>query len=183
LADGTRGADALAMRIPILLVLCVRVAHADPTYELATNPLAIVDEEYSVSMAAAVASHVVVRGELQLAAANVPLADVSAAAGLSVRLFLDHAFQGPFIEPGVITRTTTTSGNCLENSTIVDGMCGYTPRTLGPEIYVGWQWTFGSHFTGAASFGVEKVWFADNGLSAAAIPHVFAGALRVGYAW
>ncbi len=161
------------MRIPWILLLGVGVAHADPRYELATNPLAVVDEDFSVSLAGVVGPHVVVRGELQLATAGLPLDQASAGVAVSARLFLDRAFSGPFVEPGLVARTSSTS--CFES--MVAGACDYL---VGPEISAGWQWLFGSHYTAAASIGVEK-FLAGEG--AAEIPLVYTGALRVGYAW
>lgn len=74
---------------------------------------------------------------------------------VSMPIYLRRTFSGPFLEPGVIVRSTTsnydTSYDCTD--------CGSSDNTdswAGPELLFGWQWTFDSGLNVAYAAGVAK---------------------------
>jgi hypothetical protein len=82
----------------------------------------------------------------------------------SAPIYFRRTFSGPFLEPGVIARSTlrrvyydlapcdtsTGTGGCYDNSG--------QPRDnwAGIEMLFGWQWTFDSGLNVAMAFGVVK---------------------------
>jgi hypothetical protein len=93
------------MRIVLLLsALRASTASAEPPrrIEIAIDPLALMRDTYTVDAAYAINDHVALTGE----GLYVHPADNSPAWGMNrlqagVQLFLDRAFQGPFVEAGL----------------------------------------------------------------------------------
>ena len=65
----------------------------------------------------------------------------------SVPIYLRRTFSGPFLEPGIVIRESTTSyDNYCYDASGADYSCadGDTHRWAGPEMLFGWQSTFDS---------------------------------------
>ena len=64
----------------------------------------------------------------------------------SAPIYLRRTFSGPFMEPGIIYRSSQS------------GSSGYmdTHTWAGPELLLGWQWNFDSGLNIAAAFGPAK---------------------------
>jgi len=77
----------------------------------------------------------------------------------SLPIYLRRTFSGPFLEPGLVIRESTTSYDdyCYDASG-ADYSCagGSTHRWAGPEMLFGWQSTFDSGLTVQWAFGVAK---------------------------
>jgi hypothetical protein len=65
----------------------------------------------------------------------------------SAPIYLRRTFDGPFLEPGIIYRSTTSG----------DGSSYMSSRTwAGPELLFGWHWNFDSGLNISWAFGVAK---------------------------
>lgn len=169
------------MRTLILLALASSTAYAEPPrrIELATDPLALVNGTYTVDAAYAIHDHVALTGE----ALYVDPGDSSPAWRQSrvqagVRLFLDRAFQGPFVEAGLRRTHATGDGYAVDqNGTAIPFHADY--RMFGPTVSVGWQWTFHDTWSLSYAVGTSKAWsITGNVLGAAATTEQN---LRVGF--
>jgi hypothetical protein len=148
------------MRTLLLVALASSTAYADPPRRimLATDPLALVNGTYTADAAYAIHDHVALTGEALYAdPGDVVPAWRQSRVQAGVRLFLDRAFQGPFVEAGL--RRTHVSGD----GTAVDQNGAPIPfhaeyRTFGPTVSVGWQWTFHDTWSIAYAIGTSKAW-------------------------
>jgi hypothetical protein len=71
----------------------------------------------------------------------------------SLPIFFRRTFSGPYLEPGLITRSSSYSdpyacSGCASDST--------SHSWFGPELLFGWQWTFDSGLNIAMAAGVAK---------------------------
>lgn len=87
--------------------------------------------------------------------------------GVGLPIYLRRTYQGPFLEPGVIVRS-------FENEFDDD-----VDTTLGPQVLVGWHWTWDSGFNLALAAGAGRNISGDKELGDG---EIFAnGYLRFGY--
>ncbi len=99
----------------------------------------------------------------------------------SVPIYFRRTFSGPFLEPGLIYRTSTT---IYDSSAAGCASCSSSSTTkawAGPELLLGWQWTFDSGLNLQWAFGVAKH-VTDNQMSSSSSPDAN-GYFRVGYAF
>lgn len=98
----------------------------------------------------------------------------------SAPIYFRRTFSGPFLEPGVITRSSLERVyyDCAVNSG-----CGGQPRDTwaGIEMLFGWQWTFDSGLNVAMAFGVAK--HLEGNRSGSSDDADANGYFRVGYAF
>jgi hypothetical protein len=154
----------IALSVLTILVLACGPALADDaavtgTTEVAIDPVSWASHLYNASASLAVSPHIVMRvdGGLHTSDEDAPQ---YWHAGSSTRLYLDQAFHGPFVEPGFDYRS-------------------YGALTFA-QVLLGWQWTYASHYTMAASAGMQRLAAGSDvfGASPEAIMQV-----RVGYLW
>jgi hypothetical protein len=150
-----------SMRIVLLIsALLASTASAEPArrIEIAIDPLALMRDTYTVDAAYAINDHVAITG----GGMYVHPADNSPDWGMNrlqagVQLFLDRAFQGPFVEAGLRRTVTHGVGYTLdENGVGTPWNADYT--TFGPQVSVGWQWTFHDTWTASYALGASKAW-------------------------
>jgi hypothetical protein len=101
----------------------------------------------------------------------------------SVPIYLKRTFSGPYLEPGLILRESTTNyGDVCYSG--YDSSCGGgdTHRWAGPEMLFGWQATFDSGLTVQMAAGVAKH-MASNVDESDSQTTDFNGYFRVGYAF
>ncbi len=65
----------------------------------------------------------------------------------------DHAFTGPYVEPGVVARNEPIAGICDASVTTCIAGRG---TAVAIESFVGYQLTYASHYTIAAAIGISK---------------------------
>ena len=110
---------------------------------ISSNPIGWMMGFYGVSVSHAVSNHVAIRGD-----ANyfniIESDDTGTEVGVGVPIYLRRTYQGAFIEPGVIVRTWK-NGPDDEGST-----------TVGPQMLVGWHWTWDSGLNVAAAVGIGR---------------------------
>jgi len=102
-------------------------------------------------------------------------------ATVSLPIYFRRTYSGPFIEPGLIMRSTTSN----DGDYACEGCTSVTSNTqtwTGPELLLGWHWTFdsGLNLVWAAGFAKHATDSAD--MSSSDSPDVNAY-FRVGYAF
>jgi hypothetical protein len=126
------------------------------------NPVGWLFGFYSGSLSYAVSDNIALRGEL--AVFNEPGSDDDGytEVDLGAPLYLRRVYQGPFVEPGVMSRSY--SGGSTE---------------LGPQVLIGWQAMYDSGWTMAMAMGGGRDVSGDDDNGDADL--FFNGYFRVGY--
>jgi hypothetical protein len=147
--------------------------------EIAVNPFGPFWGYYDVAAAHAVTQNVAVQGSLTAwDRENGYSTGYQLTASLPI--YLKRTFSGPFLEPGVIIRESSSGDNYCYDASGSYSSCGTdTHRWAGPEMLFGWQSTFDSGLTVQAAFGVAKR-MATNYMSSSDDADVN-GYFRVGY--
>jgi hypothetical protein len=99
---------------------------------------------------------------------------------VSAPIYFRRTFSGPFIEPGLIVRS---SNNGYDADAACDGCGGSTANVwAGPELLFGWQWNFDSGLNVSWALGVAKH-AVENGneMNSGDSDPDFNGYFRVGY--
>jgi hypothetical protein len=101
----------------------------------------------------------------------------------SAPLFFRRTFSGPYLEPGVILRSTQDRGY-YDYGACIDTCSNAVPSDdwAGIEMLFGWQWTFDSGLNVAMAFGVARH-LASNRMSSSDDNADANGYFRVGYAF
>jgi hypothetical protein len=130
------------------------------TTNIASNPIGWMFGFYGVSVSHAIHPNVAIRGDVNVFRIG---NDTGHELGISLPIYFRRAFQGPFLEPGVVHRNFN------------DDCSDCTSETVGPEMLFGWHWSFDSGLNVAVAIGaVRSMGQRDN-----AEP---AGYFRIGYA-
>lgn len=127
---------------------------------VSSNPIGWMFGFYGLSISHAVHPNVAIRGDV-----NIYRVDGSDGheVGVSAPIYFRRAFQGPFLEPGVVSRGFEHSGR----------------ETVGPEMMFGWHWSFDSGLNVAMALGALR----DLNSSSRSIDAEPTGYFRVGYAF
>ena len=135
-------------------------ARADPPRHiaLATDPLGLINGTYVLHGVYAFNDHVALTAE-GVRSSEDGLGTSTSMTRLQggVRLFLDRAFQGPFVEAGVRRQDTRGIGYVLDQNGMASPYVG-DYMTFGPRASVGWQWTFHDTWSISYAIGTSKVW-------------------------
>jgi hypothetical protein len=143
---------------------------------LAANPLAAMFGYYDGSASFVVSSNVAIA--TSVTAWNLSYSHGYQAA-VSAPIYFRRAFSGPFLEPGLVVRSTTST--CC-----YDLVAGARPDVAadawaGPEVLFGWHWTFDSGLNIVTASGVARRVLVSNDDGRNAVESV--GYFRVGYAF
>jgi hypothetical protein len=155
---------------------------------VATNPIGWIAGFYGVSVSHALSDNIAIRGDVNYIN---PIEDESTElweVGVGMPLYLKRTFQGPFLEPGVIVRSSReteydgyvdSAGNWHERNR------EYTETTAGPQVLFGWHWTWDSGFNLAMAAGAGRnITESSNEDSYDGDEELFVnGYFRVGYAF
>ena len=134
---------------------------------ISTNPIGWVLGSYGVSASYAVHENVAIRGDINYY--NPPGDDDLSGyeVGIGVPVYFRRAYQGPFLEPGLIVRGF--EDNDIDEST----------STVGPQVLAGWAWMWDSGLNVSFALGAGRNFSSDDEYD-----EVFAnGYLRFGYAF
>jgi hypothetical protein len=91
--------------------------------------------------------------------------------GVSAPIYLRRTYQGAFVEPGFIVRKTGHDGSTIEK------------EEMGPEVLIGWHWTWDSGLNAAIAFGAGRNLHEREDGFDNQDPVFVDGYLRVGYAF
>jgi hypothetical protein len=125
------------------------------TVNIATNPIGWMIELYGLSVSVKVHKNVALRGDIN------SFPDSGHEIGFSAPIYFKRTFQGPFLEPGIVSRNLESDCDS----------CG----TVGPEVLFGWHWMFDSGLNVAMALGAMRGMSRDSGAEPA-------GYFRIGYA-
>lgn len=142
---------------------------------ISSNPLGWMVGFYGLSASYAVNANIAIRGDANIFSND----DFDGyELGLSAPIYLKRMYSGPFIEPGIITRSITDKNSYCDTAYSGGSSCmGDTSTMVGPEMLVGWHSTFDSGFNVAAAFGIARNLRSENNDIEPA------GYFRVGYAY
>jgi hypothetical protein len=138
---------------------------------LSTNPFGLLFNYFDISGAHALTQNVVLSGSLTMWNNNMQ-------GSITLPLYFRRAFSGPFLEPGLLMRSTSNTDSyacsgCANGSS--------TDSWSGPEILFGWHWTYDSGLNVAMAFGgARRLGSNPDGSSNQAEVN---GYFRVGYAF
>ena len=99
----------------------------------------------------------------------------------SAPIYFRRTFSGPYLEPGIIFRSTSST-NQVDYANCADCMSSGSSSSdswAGPELLFGWHWTFDSGLNLAIASGMAKRLDQNNGDSGIE----FNGYFRAGYAF
>jgi hypothetical protein len=133
---------------------------------LAANPFGLLFGYYDASASFALSNNVAISGSItgySLDSAQ------GYAAAVSLPIYFRRTFSGPFLEPGLVTRSSTIScGDCYERDS-----------WAGPEVLFGWHWSFDSGLNVVTAFGAARRLATSQSYQAGRAEPV--GYFRVGY--
>jgi len=150
--------------------------------EITVNPFGPFWGYYDIAAAHAVSQNVAVQGSLS-AWDRENGYSTGYQLTASVPIYLKRTFSGPFLEPGVIIRESSSGDNYCYDASGSYSSCGSDSRRwAGPEMLFGWQGTFDSGLTVQFAAGVAKR-MATNYDGSSGDETDFNGYFRVGYAF
>lgn len=182
---------AIALLAPLLAAASAPAARADPPaiageaaphrVAFATDPIGLLAGTYALSATYAVSRRVALRANAQYASELPGLADSRTwQASISAPIYFDRAFHGPFLEPGLVVADRVmgydivpAAGDAMDPSYVALRF-----HTVGPHVFVGWQWTFRSGLHATYAIGASRNLTAG---SATWVP-IAESYLRVGFA-
>ncbi len=136
-------------------------------WNVSTNPVAWILGSFGLSVSYALGDHVALRGDLNL----INFDGLSGyEAGIGLPLYFRRTYSGLFLEPGLVMRN-------LDH---------HSGDVLGPQVLVGWHWTWDGGFNVAVAAGVGRNWaesedgYDDFETDLEIFPN---GYLRFGYSW
>lgn len=149
--------------------------------EITVNPFSPFFGYYDIGAAHAITQNVAVQGSLTMWDRDNGY-QTGYQLTASLPIYLKRTFSGPFLEPGVIIRESSSGDNYCADASGSYSSCGTdTHRWAGPEMLFGWQSTFDSGLTVQWAFGVAKR-MATNDMSSGDDTDIN-GYFRVGYAF
>jgi|JI10StandDraft_1071094.scaffolds.fasta_scaffold14116_3 hypothetical protein len=141
---------------------------------ISTNPVAWMLGSYGVSLSYGINDHVAIRGDVNYLSNYLTEDLTGVEVGIGAPIYFRRTYQGVFLEPGFISRRFEYKGcfDCSAGST-------ETATTVGPQMLVGWHWTWDSGLNVAVAGGIGRNWSSDSSQDE---PFVN-GYLRFGYAF
>lgn len=118
---------------------------------IAANPFGLFWGLYDMSVTHALSQNIAVSGAIM------HINDEFTQFSATMPIYFKRAYSGPFLEPGLLIRSEKqySYSDCYECS------AGYYGEEMssswtGPQMLLGWHWTFDSGLNLAAAFGVAK---------------------------
>jgi hypothetical protein len=149
-------------------------------WNVSANPIGWVLGFYGVSVSYGINNQMAIRGDVNFMKPVDEEDTTGVELGVGLPIYFRRTYQGLFLEPGLITRTTSSPEYCYECASADDQMV--TSTTFGPQVLVGWHWTWSSGLNFAIAGGVGRNWATKR--SEYADDELFGnGYLRFGYAF
>ncbi len=150
---------------------------------ISTDPVGWIMGMYGVSASYAIDDHIAIRGELDYMSPPDSNGTTMTEGDIGVPIYFRRTYQGAFLEPGVVVRQTTDPNYYNYDSTT--GTEYTTTRTdtqFGPQVLIGWHWTWESGLNIAVAAGVGRNLNHQSG-DYSSDPYIPNGYLRFGYAF
>jgi len=148
-------------------------------WNVSTNPIGMMLGFYGLSVSYGINNNIAIRGDINYMN---PFGDdgvTGVEVGVGVPIYFRRTYQGLFLEPGFISQTFTSTScgyDCFESGNSTD-----TYTVFGPQMLVGWHWTWDSGLNFALAAGAGRNWGKTNDYnSGGAFPN---GYMRFGYAF
>jgi Protein of unknown function (DUF3575) len=143
---------------------------------VSTNPIAWMYGSYGLSVAYGLNNHIAVRGDLNYIDGLFGSNSKGVEIGVGLPIYFRRTYQGVFLEPGFISRQSSyTCDSCSASGADTSD----TVSTYGPQMLVGWHWTWDSGLNVAVAGGIGRNWASENDYDEV-LPN---GYLRFGYAF
>jgi hypothetical protein len=134
---------------------------------LSANPLGWIFGIYGASVSYGFSKNVAIRGDVNYFAP--PNGGTRGSEiGIGLPIYMRRTYQGPFLEPGFIARSFKSDYD------------GEVDSEIGPQVLVGWHWSWDSGLNLAMAFGAGRNWSTDEEYEGEVFPN---GYLRFGYAF
>lgn len=143
---------------------------------ISTNPIGWIYGSYGVSASYGLNDHVAIRGDVNVLSGYLDEDTSGVEIGVGAPIYFRRTYQGVFLEPGFISRRFDHKDWCDFDCTNVSST---TVQTFGPQMLVGWHWTWDSGLNVAVAGGVGRNWASEDSYD-----KIFGnGYLRFGYAF
>ena len=126
-------------------------------WNVSTNPLGWVWGSYGVSVSYGLNQNIAIRGDINYYSPPGQDGDYQVSGvevGVGLPIYFRRTYQGLFLEPGLASRTFTDSYSCDGCSSTGET----TNTTFGPQVLVGWHWTWSSGLNFAIAAGAGRNW-------------------------
>lgn len=144
-----------------------RYRYSYKQWNVSANPLGVVFGFYGASLSYALSSNFAIRGDISY---HSPVGSslTGFEVGVGAPIYFRKMYSGMFVEPGVISRTSSWGGE--------------STNTVGPQVLLGYHWYWDSGLNTAIALGAGRNWNSrDGGYGDDEL--FFNGYLRVGYAF
>ncbi|HTJ41654.1 MAG TPA: hypothetical protein VL463_06140 [Kofleriaceae bacterium] len=152
---------------------------------VSANPIGWIMGFYGVSASYALDDHLAIRGELDyISPPDSHEAIVEGDVGLPI--YFKRTYQGVFLEPGLVVRQLQDNYSYSYDANGNATTSTNTTTQFGPQVLVGWHWTWesGLNFSVAAGVGRNLAHTQDpNGYSSSDEQYIPNGYMRFGYAF
>ena len=151
---------------------------------ISTNPLGWMFGFYGVSASYAVSDNVVIRGDINVGKQFEGNDGVEV--GASAPIYFRRAYSGPFLEPGIVSRTVQQDQYVYSSDYSQSSTMSTTSSKLLFEMMFGWHWSFDSGLNVAMALGAAREissGSSDSSSYSNGDDMHFAGYFRVGYAF
>ncbi len=122
---------------------------------ISTDPIAWVYGSYGLAISTALTDNVAVTGEVSMQSEDNDR-HTGYEAGVSVPIYLKRTYQGVYLEPGLIVQHTEDAPDASCDATAPGGCTSAQRDFAGPEVMVGWHWTFDSGLNVSAAAGIAR---------------------------
>ena len=148
---------------------------------ISTDPIGWIMGVYGISASEGLDDHIAIRGELDyISPPNSDIDTNTIEADVGVPIYFRRTYQGAFLEPGLVVRQTRTTYSSYDaNATTMTD----TTTEYGPQVLVGWHWTWESGLNIAVAAGVGRNLNYKNDGSGSGEQYIPNGYLRFGYAF
>ena len=153
-------------------------------WNVSTNPIGWIVGSYGVSLSYGINDNIAVRGDINYfdppGDDNFEARGVELGVGLPI--YFRRTYQGLFLEPGIISRSFTVNDEQYNPDTGTYRTVETSNTTFGPQVLVGWHWTWASGLNFAVAAGAGRNWAAED--TEYGESEVFGnGYMRFGYAF
>ena len=146
---------------------------------ISTNPVGWILGSYGVSVSYGINDHVAIRGDVNYIDNYLDEDTRGMEVGIGAPIYFRRTYQGVFLEPGFVSRRFESETSCDFDCSASGSGETRTVTTAGPQMLVGWHWTWDSGLNVAFAAGVGRNWASEDSYDKI-FPN---GYMRFGYAF